>query len=219
LLDGLVLPRSAFHHSMNYRSVVVFGRATLVDDPAEKVATLRALSEHMIPGRWDDVREPNEQEMKQTTVLSLPLTEASAKVRTGPPLDNVEDYDLPVWAGVIPLKMVAGEPFDDGRMRKCASRGEMRDNKNRWSRGKRGNDAFYLIGSFLFVTFSELGLAQRREPSDSGNSLINRVIQTLGLRPHDSSRYSPTLVEGPMEVSSRDLSWSLYFRCNRSGCG
>jgi nitroimidazol reductase NimA-like FMN-containing flavoprotein (pyridoxamine 5'-phosphate oxidase superfamily) len=116
LLDGLVLARSAFHHSMNYRSVVVFGRATLVDDPAEKVATLRALSEHMIPGRWDDVREPNEQEMKQTTVLSLPLTEASAKVRTGPPLDDVEDYDLPVWAGVIPLRMVAGEPFDDGRI-------------------------------------------------------------------------------------------------------
>jgi hypothetical protein len=114
LLDGLVLARSAFHHSMNYRSVVVFGRATLVDDPAEKLATLRALSEHMIPGRWDDVREPNEQEMKQTTVLSLPLTEASAKVRTGPPLDDVEDYDLPVWAGVIPLRMVAGSRLTTG---------------------------------------------------------------------------------------------------------
>jgi nitroimidazol reductase NimA-like FMN-containing flavoprotein (pyridoxamine 5'-phosphate oxidase superfamily) len=116
LIDGLVLARSAFHHSMNYRSVVVFGRATLVEDPDDKIAALLALSEHMIPGRWDDVRAPNEQEMKQTTVLSVPLTEASAKVRTGPPLDDEEDYDLPVWAGVIPLGLVAGEPFDDGRI-------------------------------------------------------------------------------------------------------
>jgi nitroimidazol reductase NimA-like FMN-containing flavoprotein (pyridoxamine 5'-phosphate oxidase superfamily) len=116
LIDGLVLARSAFHHSMNYRSVVVFGRATVVDDPDEKIAALRALSEHMIPGRWDDVREPNKLELKQTTVLSLPLTEASAKVRTGPPLDDEEDYKLPVWAGVIPLGMVAGQPFDDGRI-------------------------------------------------------------------------------------------------------
>jgi hypothetical protein len=101
---------------MNYRSVVVFGRATLIDDPDEKATALRSLSEHMIPGRWDDVREPSEQEMKQTTVLSLPLTEASAKVRTGPPLDDEEDYNLPVWAGVIPLRMIADEPFDDGRI-------------------------------------------------------------------------------------------------------
>jgi nitroimidazol reductase NimA-like FMN-containing flavoprotein (pyridoxamine 5'-phosphate oxidase superfamily) len=116
LIDGLVLARSAFHHSMNYRSVVVFGRATLVEDPGEKIAALRALSEHMIPGRWDEVREPTEQELKQTTVLSLPLTEASAKVRTGPPLDNEEDYELPVWAGVIPLGLVAGEPNADPRL-------------------------------------------------------------------------------------------------------
>ncbi|HMJ25959.1 MAG TPA: pyridoxamine 5'-phosphate oxidase family protein [Pyrinomonadaceae bacterium] len=116
LVDGLVLARSAFHHSMNYRSVVVFGRATVVEGPDDKIAALRALSEHMIPGRWDDVRGPSEQEMKQTTVLSLPLTEASAKVRTGPPLDDEEDYDLPVWTGVIPLRMVAGEPFDDERI-------------------------------------------------------------------------------------------------------
>jgi nitroimidazol reductase NimA-like FMN-containing flavoprotein (pyridoxamine 5'-phosphate oxidase superfamily) len=116
LIDGLVLARSAFHHSMNYRSVVVFGRATVVDNHDEKVSALRALSEHMIPGRWGDVREPNELEMKQTTVLSLPLSEASAKVRTGPPLDDEEDYELPVWAGVIPLRMVAGEPIDDGRV-------------------------------------------------------------------------------------------------------
>jgi uncharacterized protein len=116
LIDGLVLARSAFHHSMNYRSVVVFGRATTVNDPDERLAALRALSEHMIPGRWDDVREPNEREMQLTTVLSLPLTEASAKVRTGPPLDDDEDYDLSVWAGVIPLSLIAGEPVDDPRM-------------------------------------------------------------------------------------------------------
>ncbi len=116
LIDGLVLARSAFHHSMNYRSVVVFGNAKVVDDPDAKLAALRALSEHMIPGRWDDVREPNEREMQLTTVLSLPLNEASAKVRTGPPLDDEEDYEMDVWAGVIPLRMVAATPIDDGRL-------------------------------------------------------------------------------------------------------
>ena len=116
LIDGLVLARSAFHHSMNYRSVVVFGCATIVDDPDEKIAALRALSEHMIPGRWDDVREPNEREMQLTTVLSLSLNEASAKVRTGPPLDDAEDYELPIWAGVIPLRMVADTPTNDARL-------------------------------------------------------------------------------------------------------
>lgn len=116
LIDGLVLARSAFHHSMNYRSVVVFGRATVVDEREEKLAALRALSEHMIPGRWDDVREPNERELQQTTVLSLPLDEASAKVRTGPPLDDEEDYEMPVWAGVIPLRLVASAPTPDPRL-------------------------------------------------------------------------------------------------------
>jgi len=115
LVDGLVLARSAFHHSMNYRSVVVFGRATLIDQREEKLAALLALSEHMIAGRWDEVREPNEQELTLTTVLSLPLDEASAKVRTGPPLDDEEDYRLDVWAGVIPLRMVAGSPQPDPR--------------------------------------------------------------------------------------------------------
>jgi nitroimidazol reductase NimA-like FMN-containing flavoprotein (pyridoxamine 5'-phosphate oxidase superfamily) len=116
LIDGLVLARSAFHHSMNYRSVVVFGRATVVEDPEEKRALLRALSEHMIPGRWDEVREPNERELQQTTVLLLPLEEASAKIRTGPPLDDEEDYDLPVWAGVIPLRLIAEVPVNDPRL-------------------------------------------------------------------------------------------------------
>jgi nitroimidazol reductase NimA-like FMN-containing flavoprotein (pyridoxamine 5'-phosphate oxidase superfamily) len=116
IVDGLVLARSAFHHSMNYRSVVVFGRATLVEDREEKMAALRALSEHIIRGRWAEVREPTEEEMKMTTVLSLPLVEASAKIRTGPPLDDEEDYALPVWAGVIPLRLEAGEPVSDERL-------------------------------------------------------------------------------------------------------
>ncbi len=117
LIDGLVLARSAFHHSMNYRSVVVFGRATVVDERKEKLAALLALSEHMIPGRWADVREPNESEVKLTTVLSLPIEEASAKVRTGPPLDDEEDYELPVWAGVIPLRLIADSPIEDPRLK------------------------------------------------------------------------------------------------------
>lgn len=116
IVDGLVLARSAFHHSMNYRSVLVLGRATLVDDPKEKYDALVALSEHIVRGRWADVREPNEQEMKQTTVLCLPMEEASAKIRTGPPLDDEEDYALPMWAGVLPLKLVAGEPMNDPRL-------------------------------------------------------------------------------------------------------
>lgn len=116
IVDGLVLARSAFHHSINYRSVLVFGRATLVEDPKEKYDALVALSEHIVRGRWADVREPNEVEMKLTTVLCLPMEEASAKVRTGPPLDDEEDYALPMWAGVVPLKLVAGEPINDPRL-------------------------------------------------------------------------------------------------------
>jgi nitroimidazol reductase NimA-like FMN-containing flavoprotein (pyridoxamine 5'-phosphate oxidase superfamily) len=116
IIDGLVLARSAFHHSMNYRSVVIFGRATLVDDGEEKMSALIALSEHIIRGRWADVREPTEQEMRATTVLSVPLVEASAKIRTGPPIDDEEDYAMDVWAGVIPLKLEAGEPIKDPRL-------------------------------------------------------------------------------------------------------
>jgi uncharacterized protein len=116
LIDGLVLARSAFHHSMNYRSVVIFGRATAIEDRKQKNAALFALSEHMIPGRWNDVREPTESELQQTTVLSLPIDEASAKIRTGPPLDDEEDYSLDVWAGVVPLQMIAEEPIADERL-------------------------------------------------------------------------------------------------------
>lgn len=117
LIDGLVMARSAFHHSMNYRSVVIFGRATPVEDGDEKNAALFALSEHMISGRWKDVRTPSQSELQQTTVLSLPIDEASAKIRTGPPLDDEEDYAMDVWAGVLPLRMVAEEPIVDPRLR------------------------------------------------------------------------------------------------------
>ncbi len=117
LIDGLVLARSAFHHSMNYRSVVIFGQAVLVEE-SEKLAALLAFSEHVIKGRWAEVRQPTEQELKSTTVLALPLSEVSAKVRTGPPLDDEEDYELPVWAGVIPLGLVAHTaPIPDPRLK------------------------------------------------------------------------------------------------------
>lgn len=116
LLEGLVLARSIFNHSMNYRSVVVLGKATLVDDPQEKLEALRLLSEHIIPGRWDDSRQPNAIELKQTSVLRLPIEEFSAKVRLGPAIDDEEDYSFPTWAGVIPLEMTAGAPIDDSRL-------------------------------------------------------------------------------------------------------
>jgi uncharacterized protein len=116
LLDGLVLARSVFNHSMNYRSVVILGKATLVDDPAEKVSALRVLAEHSIPGRWDDARQPNERELKATSVLRVPIEEFSAKVRTGPPIDDDEDYSFPTWAGVIPLETTVGTPINDPRL-------------------------------------------------------------------------------------------------------
>jgi hypothetical protein len=116
LLDGLVLARSAFHHSMNYRSVVVFGTATVVEGADEKLAALQAFTEHIVPGRWTEVRLPTKQEIAGTLVLSLPLTEASAKVRKGPPIDDEADYELPVWAGEIPLSLTAGAPIDDSRL-------------------------------------------------------------------------------------------------------
>jgi nitroimidazol reductase NimA-like FMN-containing flavoprotein (pyridoxamine 5'-phosphate oxidase superfamily) len=116
LLDGLVLARSVFNHSMNYRSVVILGTAMMVDDPEEKVEALRLLSEHILPGRWEDARQPNERELKQTSVLRVPIEEFSAKVRTGPPVDDEEDYSFPTWAGVVPLEMKAGEPINDERL-------------------------------------------------------------------------------------------------------
>jgi nitroimidazol reductase NimA-like FMN-containing flavoprotein (pyridoxamine 5'-phosphate oxidase superfamily) len=115
LLDGLVLARSVFNHSMNYRSVVILGTATLIDDRAEKLAALRTLSEHIIPHRWDDSRQPNEKELKATSVLRLPITEFSAKVRVGPAIDDEEDYSFPTWAGVIPLDVTVGAAIRDER--------------------------------------------------------------------------------------------------------
>jgi uncharacterized protein len=116
LVDGLVMARSAFHHSMNYRSVVVLGAAREVTDAEEKVEALRAVVEHVAAGRWDEVRWPTELELKGTTVLALPIDEASAKVRTGGPKDDEEDYALDCWAGVIPLRLVSGEPIPDERL-------------------------------------------------------------------------------------------------------
>jgi nitroimidazol reductase NimA-like FMN-containing flavoprotein (pyridoxamine 5'-phosphate oxidase superfamily) len=116
LLDGLVLARSAFHHSMNYRSVVILGKARRVESEEEKIAALRTFTEHMVPGRWNDVRKPTDQEMKATSVLAVPLEEASAKIRTGPPIDDDQDYALPIWAGVLPLNMATGTPVKDPRL-------------------------------------------------------------------------------------------------------
>jgi nitroimidazol reductase NimA-like FMN-containing flavoprotein (pyridoxamine 5'-phosphate oxidase superfamily) len=116
LVDGYVLARSAFHHSMNYRSVTALGRARLVSDETEKLAALRVITDHVVPQRWDEVRGPNELEMKQTIVLALPLEEVSAKVRVGPPADDDEDYALPIWAGVVPIRTQLGEPAGDGRV-------------------------------------------------------------------------------------------------------
>lgn len=115
-IDGLVLARSAFHHSVNFRSVVVFGRAELVEDAGEKLAALKAVVEHAVPGRWDDVRGPNGQEFHQTMVLRFSIDEASAKIRTGDPIDDEEDYELDCWAGVIPLARGVKTAIDDGRL-------------------------------------------------------------------------------------------------------
>ncbi|MEO8573346.1 MAG: pyridoxamine 5'-phosphate oxidase family protein [Pyrinomonadaceae bacterium] len=122
LIDGLVLARSAFHHSMNYRSVVVLGKAELVSDNDEQNRALEALTEHIIPGRWKDVRWPSELELKATTVLRLAIDEASAKIRTGGPIDDEEDYAMDVWAGVLPLNLGTGEPIPDERMDPSISR-------------------------------------------------------------------------------------------------
>ena len=117
LVDGLVLARSIFNHSMNYRSVVILGKALAVSERAEKLEALRALSEHILPGRWRESRQPNEKEHNATQVMRLPIEELSSKVRQGPPVDDEEDYGFPTWAGVIPLAMVAATPVNDPRIR------------------------------------------------------------------------------------------------------
>ena len=117
LVDGLVLARSAFHHSMNYRSVVVFGKAKIVTGEREKYEALKAFTEHIVPGRWESIRPPTKNELKGTTVLSLDLREASAKIRAGGPVDDEEDYALDVWAGVLPLSLTIGAPVADERLK------------------------------------------------------------------------------------------------------
>ncbi|HEY4997154.1 MAG TPA: pyridoxamine 5'-phosphate oxidase family protein [Solirubrobacteraceae bacterium] len=117
LLDELVLARSAMHHSANYRSVMVMGTARPLEDPVEKRAALRAIVEHIVPGRWAQVRQPDEQELKATAVLALPIEQASAKLRAGPPIDEEQDLDLDAWAGVIPLCTLAGRPMPDPLLR------------------------------------------------------------------------------------------------------
>lgn len=116
LIDGLVLARSAFHHSINYRSIVIIGNAEMVTGDDEKIKALEAFTEHLIPGRWNDVRPPTDLELKATIVLRLPINEASAKMRTGDPVDDEADYMLNVWAGVLPLALKAGEPIPDARL-------------------------------------------------------------------------------------------------------
>jgi nitroimidazol reductase NimA-like FMN-containing flavoprotein (pyridoxamine 5'-phosphate oxidase superfamily) len=116
LVDGLVLARSAFHHSMNFRSVIIFGKASLLEDPVAKREALRIFTEHVMPGRWEEIRQPTEKELQVTTVLAVPLEEVSAKVRTGPPIDDEEDYMLPVWAGVLALDLAPRPPVADDRL-------------------------------------------------------------------------------------------------------
>lgn len=115
IVDGLVLARSVFHHSVNYRSVVLFGKGRLVEDDQEKLAALEAVTEHLIPGRWREARLPNRKELDATSVVSIPIEDASAKVRLGPPIDDERDYALPVWAGILPLQESASAPVRDER--------------------------------------------------------------------------------------------------------
>lgn len=117
LLDGLVLARSAFHHSLNYRSVVIFGRAQVVEDEGEKMEAMRVFTDHIMRGRWEEARRPNQKELRATLVLSLALVEASAKIRTGPPVDDEEDMQLPVWAGELPLLLAKDDPLPDSQLR------------------------------------------------------------------------------------------------------
>jgi len=133
LVDGLVLARSIFNHSMNYRSVVVLGAAIAVKDPEEKLHALRAISEHIVPGRWAESRQPNEQELKATLVLRLPISEFSAKVRQGPPIDDEEDYEFPTWAGVIPFQTLVGPPVPDPKL---DSRYKVPEYVEHYSRGR-----------------------------------------------------------------------------------
>ncbi len=135
LVDGLVLARSAFHHSINYRSAMIFGTAVLIEGRQKKLEALRALSEHLVPGRWAEVRKPSDRELRATSVLALPTSEFSLKTRTGPPSDDEDDYELPVWAGVLPLHMQAGEAMADPCQ---AGDQSVPEYVNQYSRPRRG---------------------------------------------------------------------------------
>jgi len=124
LVDGFVLARSAFHHSMNYRSVVLFGKGEPVPEN-EKYEALKIISDHLIPGRWEEIREPNKKELKATHLIAIPIREASAKIRTGPPNDDKPDYKLDVWAGEVPLKLSAADPVPDPRLKQGLSPSEV----------------------------------------------------------------------------------------------
>lgn len=133
LVDGFVLARSAFHHSMNYRSVVLFGKGEPVPDK-DKYEALKIITDHIIPGRWEEIREPSKKELKATSLISIPIREASAKIRTGPPKDDEPDYELDVWAGVVPLKLTASRPVADPRLKEGMPLSEILENlMNRYS--------------------------------------------------------------------------------------
>jgi len=134
LLDGLVLARSGFHHSINYRSVVIYGTARDITDPNEKMAALKVFTDKIAPGRWDEIRPPNAQELKATMVLAIPIEEASAKIRSGPPVDDEQDYALPVWAGVVPIDRIAGVAVPDDRLPKGTPLPDYIDHFNRMGR-------------------------------------------------------------------------------------
>ena len=133
LIDGLVLARSTFNHSLNYRSVVIFGRGTDIGDPVEKAEALTAIVEHMLPGRTEDARSPTPIELTKTRVVSVPLDEVSAKVRSGGPIDEEADVELPVWAGVLPLRPVAGTPIPDADNKAGAVAPTYLEQPARWS--------------------------------------------------------------------------------------
>lgn len=116
IVDGIVLARSLFNHSMNYRSVVIFGTGEPVEGDEEKMAVLKAISDHLVEGRWNDARQPNDKELRATKVISIPISDASAKIRSGPPNDGEEDRELPVWAGVIPVRLEASQPVPDPKL-------------------------------------------------------------------------------------------------------
>ena len=118
LTDGIVLARSAFHHSMNYRSAVVFGKGRLISDKKAKISALRSISENLLPGRWEDAREPTPRELQVTSVIEIEIEQASAKIREGDPSDDKDDYSLPIWAGVLPVEVLFGEPVPDSKLSK-----------------------------------------------------------------------------------------------------